>query len=147
MLPASHSHASHSHIVSSNKPLMAGAMRPPRHVVVHALLAFVLCIAFPAGVLAEAAASRNGMVVAQESRAARVGVEILEKGGNAVDAAVATGFALAVTYPRAGNIGGGGYMLIHLAGANRQIAIDYRETAPKATTPDIFLNEKGDPDP
>src|SRR5262245_13708959 len=94
-----------------------------------------------------AVTARHGMVVAQEARAARIGAEVLAKGGNAVDAAVATGFALAVTYPRAGNIGGGGYMVIHLARANRQIAIDYRETAPKATTPDIFLNDKGDPDP
>src|SRR2546423_14137867 len=59
--------------------------------------------------------ARHGMVVAQETRAARIGTDILEAGGNAVDAAVATGFALAVTYPRAGNIGGGGYMVIHLA--------------------------------
>ena len=57
------------------------------------------------------------MVVAQEQRAARIGVEILDRGGNAVDAAVAVGFALAVTYPRAGNIGGGGFMVIHLAKA------------------------------
>jgi gamma-glutamyltranspeptidase/glutathione hydrolase len=87
------------------------------------------------------------MVVAQEARAARIGVEVLEKGGNAVDAAVATGFALAVTYPRAGNIGGGGYMVIHLAGPSRDIAIDYRETAPKATTRDIFLDQNGNADP
>src|ERR1700747_484520 len=63
----------------------------------------------------EAVAAPHGMVVAQEGRAARIGVEVLEQGGNAVDAAVATGFALAVTYPRAGNIGGGGYMLLHRA--------------------------------
>src|SRR5919197_4228853 len=94
-----------------------------------------------------AVTARHGMVVAQEARAAKIGAEVLAKGGNAVDAAVATGFALAVTYPRAGNIGGGGYMVIPLPRANRQIAIDYRETAPKATTPDIFLNEKGEPDP
>jgi gamma-glutamyltranspeptidase / glutathione hydrolase len=95
---------------------------------------------------------RHGMVVAQETRAARIGLEILRNGGNAVDAAVATGFAMAVTYPRAGNIGGGGYMLIHLNGndpAKRKIdtAIDYRETAPAATTRDIFLDDKGEADP
>ena len=59
--------------------------------------------------------ARDGMVVAQETRATRIGAEVLRQGGNAIDAAVATGFALAVTYPSAGNIGGGGYMLIHLA--------------------------------
>src|SRR5262245_11698943 len=102
-----------------------------------------------------AVTARHGMVVAQEARAAKIGAEVLAKGGNAVDAAVATGFALAVTYPRAGNIGGGGYMVIHLArasapgggvyGATR--AIDYRETAPAATTRDIFLDDKGEADP
>jgi len=95
----------------------------------------------------EAVAARHGMVVAQEGRAARIGVEVLEQGGNAVDAAVATGFALAVTYPRAGNIGGGGYMIIHFAGGQAATAIDYRETAPAATTRDIFLDERGDADP
>ena len=87
------------------------------------------------------------MVVAQETRAARVGLEILRQGGNAVDAAVATGFALAVTYPRAGNLGGGGYMLIHLAGRKVDTAIDYRETAPAAITRDIFLDDQGEADP
>ena len=78
--------------------------------------------------------ARNGVVVTQESRAARIGVEILDRGGNAVDAAVAVGFALAVTYPRAGNIGGGGFMVIHLAKTGQDITIDYRETAPAAAT-------------
>src|SRR5450755_4873688 len=91
--------------------------------------------------------AHNGMVVAQESRAARIGIEILDRGGNAVDAAVAVGFALAVTYPRAGNIGGGGFMLIHLAKGNRDMAIDYRETAPSAATATMFLDAKGEPDP
>src|SRR5664280_396713 len=91
--------------------------------------------------------AHNGMVVAQESRAARIGVEILDRGGNAVDAAVAVGFALAVTYPRAGNIGGGGFMVIHLAKDNRDVAIDYRETAPSAATATMFLDAKGEPDP
>jgi gamma-glutamyltranspeptidase/glutathione hydrolase len=91
--------------------------------------------------------ARHGMVVAQEARAARIGVEVLQRGGNAVDAAVATGFALAVTYPRAGNIGGGGYMVIHLADRDLQTAIDYRETAPAAITRDSFLDDRGEADP
>ncbi len=90
--------------------------------------------------------ARDGMVVAQETRATRVGADVLRRGGNAIDAAVATGFALAVTYPRAGNIGGGGYMVVHLADG-RDLAIDYRETAPAAITRDIFLDEKGEADP
>src|SRR5262245_21396853 len=110
-------------------------------------LLFFITLVLPSYAGDGAVSARHGMVVAQEARAAKIGAEFLAKGGNAVDAAVATGFALAVTYPRAGNIGGGGYMVIHLVRSNRQIAIDYRETAPKATTPDIFLNEKGDPDP
>ncbi|MBO4222831.1 gamma-glutamyltransferase [Bradyrhizobium neotropicale] len=92
-------------------------------------------------------AAEHGMVVAQEKLAARVGADIMRQGGNAVDAAVATGFAMAVTYPRAGNIGGGGFMVIHLADRNEDIAIDYRETAPGAITRDIFLNAEGKPDP
>ena len=91
--------------------------------------------------------ARNGMVASQEKHATRVGVEILRQGGNAVDAAVAVGFALAVTHPQAGNIGGGGFMLVHLASANKTIAIDYRETAPAAMTRDVFLDEKGEADP
>ncbi|QIG96275.1 MULTISPECIES: gamma-glutamyltransferase [unclassified Bradyrhizobium] len=91
--------------------------------------------------------TEHGMVVAQEKLAARVGADILRQGGNAVDAAVATGFAMAVTYPRAGNIGGGGFMVIHLAGRNEEVAIDYRETAPQAATRDMFLNAEGKPDP
>src|SRR5438105_6953024 len=112
-----------------------------------AALFALLCIAVlcPAG--AEEITARQGMVVAQEARAARIGLDVLKKGGNAVDAAVATGFALAVTYPRAGNIGGGGYMVIHLAAGQAATAIDYRETAPAATTRDIFLDERGEADP
>jgi gamma-glutamyltranspeptidase/glutathione hydrolase len=87
----------------------------------------------------------HGMVVAQEGRAARVGVAILQQGGNAIDAAVATGFALAVTYPRAGNIGGGGFMVIHRADGEG-IAIDYRETAPAAAGPTMFLDGQGHAD-
>ncbi|WP_245898137.1 gamma-glutamyltransferase [Phreatobacter cathodiphilus] len=93
------------------------------------------------------ALAANGMVASQEARATRVGVEILERGGNAVDAAVAVGFALAVTLPRAGNLGGGGFMLVHLAERGETVAIDYRETAPAAATPTMFLGADGEPDP
>ena len=91
--------------------------------------------------------ARNGMVVSQEAKATRIGVEILERGGNAVDAAVAVGIALAVTLPRAGNLGGGGFMLVHLAEKNETVAIDYRETAPAGATRDMFLDARGEPDP
>ncbi len=90
--------------------------------------------------------AREGMVASPEKLAAEIGLDILKRGGNAVDAAVATGFALAVTYPRAGNLGGGGFMLIHLAKDNTQTLVDYRETAPAAATPDMFLNEDGEID-
>ena len=87
--------------------------------------------------------ARHGMVASPERLAAEVGTQILQNGGNAVDAAVATGFALAVSYPRAGNLGGGGFMLIHLAGGDRQTLIDYRETAPAAAGRDLFLDKNG----
>jgi gamma-glutamyltranspeptidase/glutathione hydrolase len=87
--------------------------------------------------------ARHGMVASQETRATQIGVEILRSGGNAVDAAVAVGFALAVTLPRAGNLGGGGFMLVHLKEQGRTVAIDYRETAPAALRPDAFLDEAG----
>jgi len=93
-----------------------------------------------------AAVAEHGMVVAQEKMAARIGADVLRRGGNAVDAAVATGFAMAVTYPRAGNIGGGGFMIIHSAERHEDVAIDYRETAPGAMTRDIFLGPDGKPD-
>ncbi len=91
--------------------------------------------------------ARHGMVVTQEAAASRVGLDVLKRGGNAVDAAVAVGFALAVTLPRAGNIGGGGFMLIHRADLGKTVAIDYRETAPAATTKDVFLDANGEADP
>ena len=121
-------------------------------------LALALVFALPAAVFARdpyvppaagsihAVVAEHGLVVAQEKTAARIGADILRQGGNAIDAAVATGFALAVTYPRAGNIGGGGFMVIHLADRNQDVAIDYRETAPAATTTDIFLGSDGKPD-
>ena len=101
-------------------------------------------LAAPVG--ADQVIAKNGMVVAQDAAAARVGVDILQRGGNAVDAAVAVGFALAVSYPRAGNIGGGGFMVIHLADG-KNTAIDYRETAPAAINPRSFLDAEGNADP
>jgi gamma-glutamyltranspeptidase/glutathione hydrolase len=101
----------------------------------------------PEIVPAQTILAHNGVVVAQEQRAARIGIEILDRGGNSVDAAVAVGFALAVTYPRAGNIGGGGFMVIHLAKDQRDTVIDYRETAPAAASATMFLDAQGNPDP
>ena len=90
---------------------------------------------------------RGGMVVSQSALATQVGVDILKQGGNAVDAAVAVAFAEAVTLPRAGNIGGGGYMIVHMAAtADRpaqDVAINYYGTAPRATTPDFLLDDSG----
>lgn len=100
----------------------------------------------PAADGVHAVTAEHGLVVAQEKIAAQIGADILRQGGNAVDAAVATGFAMAVTYPRAGNIGGGGFMIIHLAGRNEDVAIDYREAAPAAITRDSFLGPDGKPD-
>jgi gamma-glutamyltranspeptidase/glutathione hydrolase len=85
----------------------------------------------------------SGMVAAQEARATRIGLDILQRGGNAVDAAVAVGFALAVTLPRAGNLGGGGFMLVHIAERGETVAIDYREMAPGAATRDMFIGFDG----
>jgi gamma-glutamyltranspeptidase/glutathione hydrolase len=95
---------------------------------------------------AQSVVAHGGMVVAQEACAARIGADILKNGGNAVDAAVAVGFALAVSYPRAGNIGGGGFMVIHSADGT-DTTIDYRETAPSGIDAKSFLDESGNADP
>ncbi len=86
--------------------------------------------------------AKNGMVVSISDLASKVGIEILKKGGNAVDAAVAVGFALAVTYPAAGNIGGGGFMVIHLANG-KNVTIDYREKAPLSASRNMYLDKEG----
>ena len=88
----------------------------------------------------------DGMVVSQRKIASEVGAQILKDGGNAVDAAVATGLALAVVLPRAGNLGGGGFMIVHLKDKNETIAIDYREKAPAGAFRDLFLDEEGNYD-
>ncbi len=89
----------------------------------------------------------SGMVAAQNAAAAQVGADVLADGGNAVDAAIAVGFSLAVTTPRAGNLGGGGFMLIHDAASGKTVAIDYREMAPLRATRDMYLDENGNVDP
>ena len=86
--------------------------------------------------------AKKAMVVAADPIAANVGLKILKQGGNAIDAAVAVGFALAVTYPGAGNIGGGGFMVIRLADGTVK-TLDYRETAPSTSTRDMFLDKNG----
>src|SRR6476620_4148684 len=92
----------------------------------------------------EPARARHGMVVADEPLAADVGVAVLKRGGNAVDAAVAVGFALAVTHPYAGNLGGGGFMLVRFADG-RSTFIDFRERAPDKASRDMYLDAQGNP--
>ncbi|MBC7896937.1 MAG: gamma-glutamyltransferase, partial [Cytophagaceae bacterium] len=107
-----------------------------------ALLALLL---LPAGVLAAQApdvSSTRGVVVSTSGIASDIGAAILAKGGNAVDAAVATGFALAVTHPSAGNIGGGGFMIVRLANGTTT-TFDYREKAPLRSTRTMYLGKDG----
>ena len=103
-------------------------------------------VVLPAGVVQSASrepvAAEHGMVVTAHRLASEIGVDVLKKGGNAVDAAVAVGYALAVTYPAAGNLGGGGFMTIQLADG-RQTFLDFREKAPLAATPTMYLDAKG----
>src|SRR5262252_2498518 len=100
------------------------------------------CLIVPPSFAHEPVYARKGMVVAQEPLAADVGVAVLKSGGNAVDAAVAVGFALAVTYPYAGNLGGGGFLLIRMADG-RSTFIDFREKAPRKATHDMYLDASG----
>src|SRR5688572_5828946 len=86
----------------------------------------------------KAVEARNGMVVCVSPPAADVGLAVLKRGGNAVDAAIAVAFAEAVTWPEAGNIGGGGFMLVYPGNGKEPVLIDYREMAPAAATPDMF---------
>ena len=104
----------------------------------------VSLVAFGAARAASVApvAAQNGMVVSAQHLATQVGVDVLKRGGNAVDAAVAVGYALAVVYPAAGNLGGGGFMTIQLADG-RKTFVDFRETAPKAATANMYLDKDG----
>jgi gamma-glutamyltranspeptidase/glutathione hydrolase len=110
-------------------------------------LASVLLLTLPGGTVAAqdsaTARSSGGMVSSQQWVASEVGADVLARGGNAVDAAIATGFALAVTHPTAGNIGGGGFMVIRLPNG-QTTAIDFREKAPLAAHPEMWLDENGE---
>jgi len=107
------------------------------------LMSLVACLILASPALSAEApvVGKNGMVVSVSPPATDVGVAILKQGGNAVDAAVATAFALAVTYPAAGNIGGGGFMLVHPRDGQSAV-FDYRETAPAAAAADMFVKQK-----
>src|SRR3982751_3754686 len=105
------------------------------------LALLLIGVAFPVW-SAQPVRARRGMVVTRERHATAAGLAVLESGGNVVDAAVAVGFALAVTHPSAGNIGGGGFMLIRLAGG-RTTFIDFRERAPQAASRNMFLEAAG----
>ena len=114
-----------------------------KHALLLSFCSLSLVLAVPVHAVRQPLRAKHGMVVAMEAIAADVGVSVLQKGGNAIDAAVATGFALAVTHPFAGNIGGGGYMLIRLADG-RTTFIDFRERAPEKSTRNMYLDAKGD---
>src|SRR4051812_13629639 len=111
------------------------------HVTSH-LRALLVTIGAAASLTAQSPAASKGMVVSASAIASGVGRDVLAAGGNAVDAAVATGFALAVTYPVAGNIGGGGFMVIRFPDG-RATTIDFREMAPRSASPDMFLDSTG----
>jgi gamma-glutamyltranspeptidase/glutathione hydrolase len=107
-------------------------------------VSIILVLAVPLAAQRTAVEGERAMVTSAHVLASEAGVEMLKRGGNAVDAAVATGLALTTVYPVAGNLGGGGFMLIHLAkGESRQLVIDYRETAPAAATRDMYVGADG----
>ena len=87
--------------------------------------------------------ARNGMVASEQELASQIGLNVLKSGGNAVDAAVAMGFALAVALPNAGNLGGGGFMMVHDAKTGKDVAVDFREIAPIRATRNMYLDDKG----
>jgi gamma-glutamyltranspeptidase / glutathione hydrolase len=160
---AAHYHRSHRSTSATRNPPMP-TLRPARPTARHALpvacslAALVAALAAPltAGAQATGAVkydlddviihpvhAMHGMVSSESALASDVGVEVLRQGGNAVDAAVAVGFALAVTMPNSGNIGGGGFMILHDGRTGKDTAIDFREMAPAAATRNMYLDEQG----
>ncbi len=132
---------------------LAGATResrmmpsPRRFLPVLIALVAALAVAHLRGASHDPVRARHGMVGSTDEFASRAGLHVLQHGGNAVDAAVAVGFALAVTHPAAGNLGGGGFMVIRMADG-RETTIDYREMAPAAAVRDMFLDTSGEPVP
>ena len=125
-----------------NVRLACASLRRQRAAAALVLVAAVACAGSPAHGSQEAS-GQKGAVASRSPLATEIGIRILRQGGNAIDAAVATGFALAVTYPSAGNLGGGGFMVIHLAGGEL-VANDHREKAPMKAHRDMFLDEAGD---
>src|SRR5579871_5085231 len=118
-------------------------MRFPRKTASFLLVAgLLLSAAHQAAAATQPVPAQHAIVVSVHELASQVGVDIMRAGGNAVDAAVATGFALAVVHPPAGNIGGGGFMLIRLADGKTHF-LDYRETAPAAATRNMYLDAQG----
>ena len=107
-----------------------------------AVLALAIAI-LAAPAVAGVAQGANGVVASRSPLASEVGIEVMKAGGNAIDAAVAVGFALAVTYPSAGNLGGGGFMVIRLANGD-VVANDHRETAPAQASRDMYLDDEGE---
>ena len=114
-----------------------------RRTIVAALALLIVTTTIPTNAARQPVRARHGMAVAMESQAVDVGVAVLQKGGNAVDAAVAMGFAMAATHPFAGNLGGGGFMLIRFADG-RSTFIDFREMAPAKASRNMYLDAKGE---
>src|SRR5271154_4541231 len=106
------------------------------------LLLMALAVALPVTASNYPVHAQHAIVVSVHELASRAGVEVMQAGGNAVDAAVATGFVLAVVHPQAGNLGGGGFMLIRLADGQTHF-VDYREKAPAAATANMYLDSQG----